>query len=155
MKNNLKILTISLIAFGIGLTAGNYAVSDVPSNFKVAVVDVQQVVASSPQVKALKDEQKRKGQEITNFIETAKTALDKEKDAAKRKALEQKYNKEFNAKRDAIAKDYETKLLAIDKNISTIIDTNAKNNGYNLVLAKGAVLSGGVDITSQIVKAVK
>ncbi len=155
MKNNLKILTISLIAFGIGLTAGNYAVSDVPSNFKVAVVDVQQVVASSPQVKALKEEQKRKGQEITKFIETAKTALDKEKDAAKRKALEQKYNKEFNAKRDAIAKDYETKLLAIDKNISTIIDTNAKNNGYNLVLAKGAVLSGGVDITSQIVKAVK
>ena len=155
MKNNMKMLTVALIAFGIGLTAGNYAVSDVPSNFKVAVVDVQQVVASSPQVKALKDEQKRKGQELAKFIETAKTALDKEKDAAKRKALEQKYNKEFNAKRDAIAKNYETKLLAIDKNISTIINTNAKNSGYNLVLAKGAVLSGGVDITDQIVKAVK
>ena len=153
MKNNLKMLTVSLIAFGIGLTAGNYAVSDVPSNFKVAVVDVQQVVASSPQVKALKDEQKRKGQELAKFIETAKAALDKEKDAAKRKALEQKYNKEFNAKRDAIAKTYETKLLSIDKSISTII--NAKNSGYNLVLAKGAVLSGGVDITDQIVKAVK
>ena len=155
MKNNLKFLAVSLIAFGIGITAGNYAVSDVPSNFKVAVVDVQQVVASSPQVKALKDEQRRKGQELAKFIETAKTALDKEKDAAKRKSLEQKYNKEFNAKRDAIAKTYETKLLAIDKNISTIINTNAKNNGYNLVLAKGAVLSGGVDITDQIVKAVK
>ena len=155
MKNNMKMLTVALIAFGIGLTAGNYAVSDVPSNFKVAVVDVQQVVASSPQVKALKDEQKRKGQELTKFIETAKTAIDKEKDAAKKKALEQKYNKEFNAKRDAIANSYEAKLLSIDKSISTIIDTNAKNNGYNLVLAKGAVLSGGVDITPQIVKAVK
>lgn len=155
MKNNFKTLAISLIAFGIGLTAGNYAISDVPSNFKVAVVDVSKVVASSSQVKALKNEQRTKSQELAKFIETAKANLDKEKDAAKKKALEAKYNKEFNAKRDAIAKNYETKLLAIDKNISALIDTNAKNNGYNLVLAKGAVLSGGTDITDQIAKVVK
>ncbi len=155
MKNNFKTLAIALIAFGIGLTAGNYAVSDVPSNFKVAVVDVSKVVASSAQVKALKNEQRTKSQELAKFIETAKANLDKEKDAAKKKALEAKYNKEFNAKRDAIAKNYETKLLAIDKSISTLIDTNAKTNGYNLVLAKGAVLSGGTDITDQIAKVVK
>ena len=155
MKNNFKTLAIALIAFGIGLTAGNYAVSDVPSNFKVAVVDVSKVVASSAQVKALKNEQRTKSQELAKFIETAKANLDKEKDAAKKKALEAKNNKEFNAKRDAIAKNYETKLLAIDKSISTLIDTNAKTNGYNLVLAKGAVLSGGTDITDQIAKVVK
>ncbi len=155
MKNNFKTLAIALIAFGIGLTAGNYAVSDVPSNFKVAVVDVSKVVASSAQVKALKNEQRTKSQELAKFIETAKANLDKEKDATKKKALEAKYNKEFNAKRDAIAKNYETKLLAIDKSISTLIDSNAKTNGYNLVLAKGAVLSGGTDITDQIAKVVK
>ena len=155
MKNNLKFLTVSLVAFAIGLAAGNYAISDVPSNFKVAVVDVQKVVASSSQVKALKDEQKKKGQELAKFIETAKTNLDKEKDAKKKKALEEKYNKEFQAKRDAIAKNYETKLLAIDKNISSVIDKNAQANGYNLVLAKGVVLSGGTDITDAISKEVK
>ena len=155
MKNSLKFLTVSLVAFAIGLAAGNYAISDVPSNFKVAVVDVQKVVASSSQVKALKDEQKKKGQELAKFIETAKTNLDKEKDAKKKKALEEKYNKEFHAKRDAIAKNYETKLLAIDKNISSVIDKNAKANGYNLVLAKGVVLSGGTDITDAISKEVK
>ena len=31
----------------------------------------------------------------------------------------------------------------------------AKENGYDLVLAKGAVLSGGTDITAEISKAVK
>ncbi len=155
MKNSLKFLTVSLVAFAIGLAAGNYAISDVPSNFKVAVVDVQKVVASSSQVKALKDEQKKKGQELAKFIETAKTNLDKEKDAKKKKALEEKYNKEFQAKRDAIAKNYETKLLAIDKNISSVIDKNAQANGYNLVLAKGVVLSGGTDITDAISKEVK
>ncbi|MBQ4078330.1 OmpH family outer membrane protein [bacterium] len=155
MKNNLKLLTISLVAFVIGMTAGNYAISDVPANFKVAIVDVQKVVASSSQVKALKEEQKKKTQELTKFIETAKANLDKEKDAKKRASLENKYNKEFQDKRKAIAKNYETKLLEIDKNITNTINANAKENGYDLVLAKGAVLSGGTDITSEITKALK
>ena len=120
MKNTAKILSVALFAFVIGLATSNFAVSDVPSNYKVAVVDVQKVVASSSQVKALKDEQAKKGQELAKFIETAKAALAKEKDATKKKALEAKYDKEFKAKREAIAKDYETRLMAIDKNISSI-----------------------------------
>ena len=155
MKNSLKFLSVAIIAFGLGLVASNYAMSDVPSDFKVAVVDVQKVVANSAQVKALKDEQAKKGQELAKFIETAKAALDKEKDPKKRQALETKYNKEFQAKREAIAKNYETKLMAIDKNILTVIDTNAKKSGYNLVLAKGVVLNGGTDITDTIAKEVK
>ena len=155
MKNSLKFLSIALVAFGLGLVASNYAMSDVPSDFKVAVVDVQKVVANSSQVKALKDEQKKKGQELAKFIETAKNNITKETDEKKRKSLEEKYNKEFQSKREAIAKNYETKLLAIDKNISNVIDENAKANGYNLVLAKGVVLSGGTDITEEITKAVK
>ena len=155
MKNGLKFLSVALVAFGLGLVASNYAMSDVPSDFKVAVVDVQKVVTNSSQVKALQDEQKKKGQELSKFIETAKNNITKETDEKKKKALEEKYNKEFKAKREAIAKNYETKLLAIDKNISTVIDNNAKANGYNLVLAKGVVLSGGTDITDEISKAVK
>lgn len=155
MKNNLKFLTVALAAFVIGLSVNNCAISDVPETFKVAIVDVQKVVADSAQVKALKEEQKKKSQELAKFIETAKTNLDKEKDAKKKKALEDKYNKEFQAKRTAIAKNYETKLINIDKNITNIINSNAKANGYSLVLAKGAVLSGGTDITEEISKAVK
>lgn len=157
MKTSLKILTAAIVAFGIGMAVNNYAVSAVPtsSNFKVAVVDVQQIVANSTQVKALKEEQKKQGQELAKFIESAKASLDKEKDATKKKALEEKLNKEFQVKRETIAKNYETKLLAIDKSISTIINTNAQQNGYNLVLAKGVVLSGGTDITAAIAKQVK
>lgn len=155
MKNGLKFLSVALVAFGLGLVASNYAMSDVPSDFKVAVVDVQKVVTNSAQVKALKEEQRKKGQELAKFIETAKNNITKETDDKKKKALEEKYNKEFQAKREAIAKNYETKLLAIDKNISSVIDENAKANGYNLVLAKGVVLSGGTDITAEISKALK
>ncbi len=155
MKNSLKLLSVAAAAFIIGMTVSNYAVSDVPSDFKVAVVDVQKIVASSSQVKALKDEQKKKNQEIAKFIENAKTSIEKETDAKKKKTLEEKYNKEFQTKRDSIAKNYETKLLEIDKSISSVIEANAKTNGYNLVLAKGVVLSGGTDITDEISKQVK
>ncbi|MBQ9244729.1 OmpH family outer membrane protein [bacterium] len=155
MKNYVKFTAVAVAAFVIGLTTANFAISDEPANFKVAVVDVQKVVASSSQVKLLKDEQKKKGEELAKFIETAKTNLDKEKDASKKKALEAKYEKEFKVKRDAIAKNYETRLMAIDKNITNIINTSASQNGYNLVLAKNVVLSGGTDITDEISKQVK
>ena len=54
-----------------------------------------------------------------------------------------------------MAKNYETRLMAIDKNISNVINSNAAQNGYSLVLAKNVVLSGGTDITEQIEQAVK
>ncbi|MBQ3640841.1 OmpH family outer membrane protein [bacterium] len=154
MKNSLKLLTVALVALGIGVSINNYAMSDV-AGYKVAVVDVQKVVANSSQVKALKADQQKKGKELSTFIENAKVALDKEKDAAKKKALEEKYNKEFKTKREAMQKTYETKLLEIDKNISNVIISSAKQNGYDLVLAKGVVLAGGIDITSAISKQVK
>ena len=47
MKTGIKFTAIAIAAFVIGMATSNFAVSDVPSNFKVAVVDVQKVVASS------------------------------------------------------------------------------------------------------------
>ncbi len=155
MKTGMKFFTIASIAFIMGLTAGNYAVSDVPSNFKVAVVDVQKVVASSNQVKALTKEQAAQRESLAQFVKTASDAINKETDTKKKKALEDKYNKEFKLKQENITKNYETKLLAIDKSITALINSNAKTNGYNLVLAKGIVLSGGTDITEEISKQVK
>lgn len=155
MKNYSKLFVIATAAFLIGISAANFSVSAVPSNFKVAVVDIQKIVSSSAEVQALKTEQKQKSDELVTFINKAKTAIDKEKDAKKKKALEDKYNKEFQLKRENIAKNYETKLLEIDKNISSVISSKAKSEGYNLVLAKGVVLSGGTDITDAISAQIK
>ena len=153
MKQGMKYFALGLSAFIIGMSVNNFAVSNVPS--KIAVVDVQKVVASSGQVKALKADREAKIKDLANFVKTARANVGKETNADKKKALEAKYNKELNAKRDAIQKDYAKKLANIDKNISAVIADKAKAANYDIVLAKGVVLYGGSDITAEITKSVK
>ncbi|MBQ2871211.1 OmpH family outer membrane protein [bacterium] len=155
MKNNLKFIAVAAVSMAIGLSINNYAISNVPANYKVAVVDVSKVVGNSKQVASLKEEQKKKVADLTKFVQTAKTNIAKETDATKKKALEEKYSKELASKKAAMEKDYATKLKAIDKSISDTISARAKLGGYNLVLSKSVVLSGGEDITSAIMAAVK
>ncbi len=151
----LGMVTIGLAAFVIGMTVNNFAMSDIPPSYKVAVVDVSKVVASSAQVKALKKEQQAKATEIVKYVEKARKDVAAVTDEKKKKALEDKYSKELLTKRDKLEKEYTTKLTAIDKNISATIETQAKAKNYNLVLAKGVVLYGGDDITADIIKVVK
>ena len=153
MKQGIKYFALGLSAFVIGMSVNNYAISDVTNN--IAVVDVQKVVASSAQVKALKADREAKIKDLASFVQTARTNVAKEKNAEKKKALEAKYNKELNTKRDAIQKDYAKKLANIDKSISATIAQKAKAANYSMVIAKGVVLYGGQDITNEIAKELK
>lgn len=58
MKKQITTLTIAAAAFVVGLGFNNFAMSYVPANYKVAVVDVNAVVAKSAQVQALKKNNK-------------------------------------------------------------------------------------------------
>lgn len=122
---------------------------------KIAFVDVQKVVNSSAQVKALRNEQNAKRKEMAEFLKKAGSEIKAQTDDKKRQALTQKYDKELKAKQEANAKAYKTKLIAIDKSISGTINAQAKAMGYDLVLVKGSVLYGGDDITDAVIKAVK
>ncbi len=153
MNNKLKFLAVGISAFVIGLSLNNIAVSDVPS--KIAVVDVSSVVNSSSQVQALKKEQQAKAKDLMTFIEKARKDVAATTDTKKKQALEEKYNKELNTKKQAMDKSYASKLEGIDKTISAQIAAQAKEGGYDIVLAKGVVLYGGSDITDAVKKAVK
>ncbi len=157
MNQNLKIFAVALAAFLIGSLVNNVAAiaaSSLPS-FKVAVVDVHTVVENSDQVKKLKESRTLKVQDLSAFVKDAKASLEKEKNANKKKALEDKYNKELNDRKQKMDEEYAASLSDIDKNISAIISQTAKSNNYNLVFAKGVVLFGGDDITDAVSKAVK
>ena len=141
----------SLVFFIMFLTMG-VASADTT---KIAVVDVQKVVASSKQVKTLKDEQYKKATELEKWLEVVKNDISKQSSEENKKKLIKKYDLELAKKREVISKDYNKKLNEIDLSVSQTIVNYAKSKGYDIVLAKNTVLFGGIDITNEILKVVK
>ena len=70
MKKLLTILSLSALL----MTTAAYAA---PEAQKIAVVDIQKVVAASSQVKALKASQDAKNKELTAFIKNAQADVNK------------------------------------------------------------------------------
>ena len=122
---------------------------------KIAVVDVQAVVAKSAQVQALKKEQQTKIKELDKWLKTAQADVEKQKSQEGKEKLLKKYNADFAKKKEEIAKNYQTKLQAIDKSITETIANQAKAKGYDMVISKGVVVFGGDDITADVSKVVK
>lgn len=153
MKKTFKFLVVGAVVAVLGLSTSNFASAKGAAGFSVAVVDIPKIVESSPQVSALKIEQKNKITDLVKFVENAKADVAKQETAAKKKSVEDAYNKELNVKKAAIDKEYAEKLIEIDKSIKEIIKLKATK--YDLVLVKSTVLEGGVDITEEIVKSLK
>ncbi|MBR1425578.1 hypothetical protein IJ579_08450 [bacterium] len=145
-KKLLSLIAVVTIISGMGLTVNAEG---------IAVVDVPAVVNASKQVQDLKKDQQLKTQEIVKFIEKARKDVAGISDANKKKAAEEKYNKELIAKKEKMDKDYAQKLQALDQSISDQITTKAKADGYDVVLSKNVVLYGGKDITAEIIKVIK
>lgn len=125
------------------------------TTFKVAIVDVDAVVSKSSAVKALKQEQAKKLQELAKWVEVAKKDVEKQSSEENKKKLAKKYDAEFIKKRTEIQKTYAQKLQQIDEDISKIIAKEAQKQNYSLVLPKSNTLLGGDDITKAIIKAVE
>ena len=151
MRKNLGLMA-AVIAVAGYLSMGSAVMA---KDFSVAIVDVPQVVNASAQVQALKKDQQAKAEEIVKFVEKARKDVASITDANKKKAAEEKYNKELMAKKEKMDQDYAAILKALDTSISLHINEKAQADGYDLVLSKGIVLFGGNDITSEIIKVVK
>ena len=146
-------LIVGLAMFAIGFGINNFAMSSGVS--KIAVVDVQAVVSKSAQVQSLKKEQAKKTEELQSWLKVVRADVDKQKTAEGKEKLLKKYNAEYAKKQEAIRKNYQDKLQAIDKSITGTISEHAKSNGYDVVLSKGVVIYGGDDITKAVSKLVK
>lgn len=121
----------------------------------IAVIDLQQIVSNSSQVKQLKQEHSKKMAELDKIIVNARGEIANEKDPAKILLLEDKYMKEFNTKKESLEKDYNTRLSAIEKNIKNEITKKAEKDSYDYVFAKSVVLYGGKDITGELLNSIK
>ena len=117
---------------------------------KIAVVDLQQIVNNSSQVKTLQKDRTMKLKELNKIITQAKIDIAKESDPKKILEIQDRYTAEFNTKKSAIDKNYTVKLIAIETKIKTEIKNKALKDGYNFVFAKSVALYGGKDITPEV-----
>ena len=150
MKLNKIIFSGLMVLF----LAGNTVLA-VPKPQKIAVVDLQKVVAKSSQVQSLKKLQEKRNSELAAFIKKAQSDINKQTDTNKKKSLAENYEKQIQAKREANIKEYTTKLKAADDNITGIISKKSKEMGYTMVVPKSSVICGGDDITATIMQSIK
>lgn len=141
----------TLFLFSIIFLSANLVFAD----DKIAVVDLQQIVSNSAQVKQLKQEHNRKIADLDKIIVNARGEISNEKDPAKVLLLEDKYMKEFNTKKEALEREYNNRLNSIEKNIKNEITKKAQKDGYDYVFAKSVVLYGGKDITNELAGSIK
>lgn len=154
MQNYIKMAIITLVAFTFGVFVNTIAISNA-TDMNIAVVDFQKIVDSTSKAQAIKAEQKKKFEDLVAFVGSARTDIEAQKDPEKRKQLEEKYQNEFNQKKSVIDKDYEAKLASFNSEINSEITNISKEKDYDLVLLKSGVLSGGTDITDDVVKNLK
>lgn len=154
MLKKAGITFVVLGALVLGFSLNNIAISDT-ADFKVAVVDIKQLVTNSQEIQKLKTDQENKIKQMQATLQKAREDIAKETDPSKIAALEEKYRKEVNAQKQSLDNEYSSKVTKIDNNIKSIVIEKARAMNYNLVLPKNFVLYGGDDITAEIAKAIK
>lgn len=146
-------ITAAIIAaLGVGFGAGCLYCC---SHSKIAVIDVPVVVSKSELVQALRADQNSKAQELAKWLQNAQEDVKGEKDKEKQEALLQQYNAEFAQKKEELTAQYAKDLKDVDESITKAIVDEAKKRGYNIVVPKNILISGGDDITEEVSKVVK
>ena len=153
MKNNIWFIISCVLVFFVGYNINDAAVSF--PRYKVAVVDVSTILTSSPEIQSLKQSQDKKMEELNTLISKAQNEIVNESDKNKALQMETNYRKEIEQKKLDMDEEYNSKITVINNKIKSMISTEAKKSNYNLVLPTGMVISGGDDITNDIVKRMK
>lgn len=154
MKKKIITGAIIIAAFAGGYSINSLAISKSAPDYRVAVVDIQKIIARSAEIEALRVEQENLIQNLNSTIDKARLEISNEKDPAKAAQLEEKYRKQINNQKLELDTSYNRKLTAIDNKIKTTVVEKARAMNYNIVLPKNTVLFGGDDITEQVSKTV-
>ena len=92
--------------------------------------------------------------DLSKWLDGAKKEINSEKKKAKKEELTREYKEIAKKREDKIKKDYQEKIIELDKSINKIITKIAKSKGCRTVLNKNTVVQGGIDITEEVIKTV-
>lgn len=165
-KTLLAILAAVALAAPItGITAPASA-----QEMKVGTIDVQQILAKSPLMKALEAAQKQvaeaeqglvtfrndKLKELQEMQKRVQEGSMKEDDFIKKqRELEDELRKRVEAEQNKLAgkKEEIGKMkVKLEKDVETAVNKVAKEKGLDMVINKQLVIFGGTDITNDVIK---
>lgn len=118
---------------------------------RIAVVDVQRVVAQARPVAELRQDMQAKMGGLQEWVNASNATIEKETSKEKKDALTKQYQEELSQKQQAIQQDYAQKLQQLDSEITKIIEETAKSEGFSITLIKASVAVGGTDITDKVI----
>lgn len=153
MKINIWFVIACVLVFCVGYNMNDVAVSF--PKYKVAVIDVAQVLENSNEIQELKRAQDKDMEELNTLISKAQNDLLNEHNKSKLIQKESNYRQQIETKKKNMDKEYSLKLVKINDHIRSMISKEAKKSNYNLVLPTGMVISGGDDITVNVIKQMK
>lgn len=161
---------IALFVGAVAMLVGASAFADT----KIGVIDLQKILATSPQVAAARDQMKAKYEPSKKEITAAQKTLqsDFEKLSKNKAVMKDDERKNLEAKIDdeqkklrTMASDFEQKfnedeektMQAVTKQIQSVVDKFAQDQKFDLILAKGATAynKDDLDVTDQVIAALK
>ena len=153
MRNNIWFVVACVLVFCVGYNLNDVAISF--PRYKVAVIDISEVMSKSTELQELKRAQDKDMEELNILVSKAQNELINEQNRTKFAQKEAEYRKQIETKKKDIDKKYSEKFVKANDNIKNMILKESKNANYNLVLPTGMVISGGEDITALVLKNMK
>jgi len=154
MKKNILTPILCIIAFGIGVSVNNAAMSDI-SNSKIAYVDINKLVSASKVISQAQTLREKQTHEMLKWYDSANIDIQKQTTKENKEALIKKYETQLSQKKKTIKDNYSKDIKKADVQMQEVISKKAKDLGYTFVFRKDALLVGGDDITSEVLPLVK
>ena len=114
MKNNIWFIIACILVFCVGYNLNDTAVSF--QKYKVAVVDVPEILSHSEEIQELKRQQDKDMEELNILISKAQNEIINEKRKDKLIEKEASYRKQIETKKTEIDKKYNAKLEKVSNN---------------------------------------
>ncbi|MBQ8465154.1 MAG: OmpH family outer membrane protein [Alphaproteobacteria bacterium] len=147
-------ILVAIIAFLSGFIIKSVTTN--PSKINTAaIVDVQKLINNSADIKELQADIAKKQEDLQKWVKEAHDKISKYKEGDAKKKLIAEYEAEFEQKQQEIQNEYNEKLSQIDKKATKVINKVSKSKGYGIVLTKSSVITGGSDITDEIIDILK
>lgn len=122
------------------------------TNQNVGFIDVNYIVNNSKQTQALKQKQDTLTVELQKFGITEKEKMMNSKTSLNKQELEKDLIKKVSLKKEDLEKEYRENFISVQQKIKTAVATVEKQKHIDLVFTKDSLVSGGVDLTKDVIE---